>query len=378
LYLTSSGAWSSTKQVCITTTDSSSPFPQTGITCLNANQTALDFYITGWSVNNVNPPITEVSTSPVLAKGGTYNGWKADAWAAPPWTDDGTQWVMAPNPWSIANGQWATTFFTCPYSGGMQTWTYISGSILTPANFGVAGDYIIGDGGLIWWNNAYYMSYVHGPSGGPWYIGIAKTTNLAGGPSAWTKINTTLISNGADNNLAINPSTGYLELWWMNPATSPRTIYMHNSPDGTTWTAQGLQYTAPSFDFGGDFGAPSVTYLTYPLPGMPVGTRIMTNDLSPISSGYRYSMMSYSVDAGTDWTFAGIINGLNPNASWEDAQTFDGRIGLADIGDGRGKILRLIYAGSDTNSPTDNTDSSIGLGTLVSLPDNLQLGVGIR
>ena len=55
-----------------------------------------------------------------------------------------------------------------------------------------------------------------------------------------------------------------------------------------------------------------------------------------------------------------------------------GRIGLADIGDGRGKILRLIYAGSDTNSPTDNTDSSIGLGTLVSLPDNLQLGVGIR
>jgi hypothetical protein len=91
------------------------------------------------------------------------------------------------------------------------------------------------------------------------------------------------------------------------------------------------------------------------------GVRNLLCDIAPAQLGYRYTAHFWSVGNNTSWQSTGIINSPVSANAWEAAQVFDASALVADLGDGQGAIPRIIYAGSDTHSSTDNTDSSIGL-----------------
>jgi hypothetical protein len=276
------------------------------------------------------------SANPVLTKGGSYGGWTADALAAPSVCYDGTQYVMTVSLWSIANSQWASAFFTSP---DLSTWTYVSGSLWAPSG----GDYIVGNAGLAWFGGKYWFAYGHYPSSAG-NIGLAYSTDLI----SWTVVNSTLLTTGADANLCVNPTTGLLELWYI--ITSSRDIHMTSSPDGTTWTDQG-DFLSPTSECSSNFGEPSVFYLGT--------TRYLLHDCAT-NTGFRHIALRHSVNQDTTWVYDGIAFTIQ-SAAWEAGQVFDGCVILSDTKDGNGNIPRLLYAGSDTHSSTDNTDSSIGL-----------------
>jgi hypothetical protein len=71
------------------------------------------------------------------------------------------------------------------------------------------------------------------------------------------------------------------------------------------------------------------------------------------------------VIADANWQFDGLINSPVTANSWESEEVFDREAIVADTGDGLRLVPRLLYAGSDTHSTVDNTDSSIGLASFI-------------
>lgn len=285
---------------------------------------------------------TRYSTSPVLTKGSTYNSWTADALAAPSVCHDGTQYVMTVSFWSVANSKWASGFFT---SSDMTSWSYVANSLWAPGGT----DYILGNAGIEWFGGKYWFAYNHYPSGtgsGPdILVGLAHSTDLL----TWTVVSSSHLTDAADLEFSINPYNRKLELWYIK--ATDRSVHMEDSPDGTTWTDQGQFFASPSWA-NYNFGEPSVFYYG--------GARYMLCDCSTTANAYRYLAMIKSPNMDTTWEVMGTGLPISANA-WETGQVFDAAAIVANLNDGRGTIPRLLYAGSDTHSSTDNTNSSIGL-----------------
>jgi hypothetical protein len=352
MWLTSLGVWSGTPQVALTVSDSSALISGLGRIGLNVySSAATDAYLYDFEFDNQNVyQFNRNGSSPVLAKGGTYGGWTADALAAPSVCWDGSRYVMTVSLWSVANTQWASAFFT---SSDLITWSYVSGSLFAPTG----SDYIVGNGGLSWFAGKYYFSFSHYASGaGTVTITLATSSNL----TSWTTVADPLVSNGFDSSLSINPQNGRLELWYAYIVASVRTIHMIDSPDGTTWTDRG-DFLTPIAGMSADFGEPSVFY---------VGTtRYLTVD-SSYATGYRNTMLAYSISQDTTWVTTGMAISPDYNNAWEAGEVFDCTVIVTNTGDGNGNCPHAIYAGSDTNSSTDDTDSSLGLAALPSLKNN--------
>lgn len=300
---------------------------------------AASFLIT----NNPSASFTRSSTTPNLTKGGTYNAWVADALAAPTVCFDGTKWVLSVSFWSIANAKWASGFFTS--TDNMATWTYVANSLWVPEGT----DYILGNAGLEYFAGKYWFAYNHYPAStgaGPGVIvGLAHSTDLL----TWTIVADPHLTDAADLEFSINPYNGRLELWYIK--ASDRSCWMQDSPDGITWTSQGQMLATPTWaNF--NFGEPSVFYYR--------GERYLLVDCSTTANAYRYLAMLKSPNRDTTWELMGTALPVSAN-TWETGQVFDAAAFMANLNDGRGTIPRLLYAGSDTHSSTDNTNSSIGL-----------------
>lgn len=292
----------------------------------------------------ITPRFTRNGSTPVLAKGSAYGGWTADALAAPSVCWDGSQYVMTVSLWSVANSKWASAFFTSP---NLSTWSYVTNSLWVPAG----SDYILGNAGIAWFGGKYWFAYNHYVSGSPAaerYVGLAHSTDLL----TWTVVSSSHLTDAADLDFSINPGSGKLELWYIK--TSDRTLHMEDSPDGSTWTDRGQFLATPSWATY-NFGEPSVFYRA--------GARYLLVDASVLATGYRFRAMLHSDNQDVTWVLDGTA--LSPAAAnaWESGQVFDDANIFGDIGDGNGNTLHMLYAGSDSHSPGDNTNSSIGLAT---------------
>ena len=356
-WLTSSNTWSATQQNALSYADNSSPFLASGAVTLNIYQTAVDVAIYAVSVPNCQVPFTQHSggVNPVITKGATYDGIQADALAAPTQCYDGTRYVMAVNFWNIASSKWYLGFFTSP---DMATWTYVTGSLLSPKS----GNYLIGNGGLCFWGGKYWMDIENQTtSGGSTTVDIYSSSSTSLLSSSWTISPTDIVSGGFDVSIDVNSAGNGLEVWYNIGSDGSRTFNLITSPDGVTWTNQGAYFTNP-IGYGStplhNLGTPSIWYQG--------ATRYLTFDGAPVATGYRYTAMAHSPGQLTnDWVFDGYVNFPNPNYVWQEGEVFDMSVILADLGDGNGVIARANWAGSDTNSATDNTDSSIGLASLI-------------
>jgi hypothetical protein len=302
-----------------------------------------------------NYPFTQVGTTPVLLKGSTYDGWTADALAAPAMTNlvsNGTfagKYVMTVSFWSIANSQWASGFFTSP---DLSSWTYVSGSLQTPSG----GDYIKGNSGIVYSGSVFIWAYTHYNISDPnHHITIATSTDLIN----WTVVNSSPTGALADGDPSLNYNpNGTLELWTDDNDTNPGKCKLYTSVDsGTTWTPQSLFYTFPGNIGGFNTGEPSVYYIG--------NERYLVYDLGVSSLGGRYTQITSSPYQSNGWDWEQTANSSNAGLPWQSNQVFDAAVIVADTGDGRGLIPRMLYAGSDGNSPQDNTNSSIGLAYLV-------------
>lgn len=335
-WLTSAGAWQAAQTVALNVTDSS-PIGYGGACTLNIYASAVDSYLYVFSVVDQNISYKRTQATPVITKGATYNGILADSLAAPAACFNGASYALTVSIWNITNAKWYSVFFT---SADLKTWTYVSGSLLSPGGT----DYILGNAGLEYFSGKYWFAYNHYPSAGTPAIGLQYSTDLL----TWNNVNTSLIASAADPDLVYNPISGLLELWYIG--TTDRAVYMYDSPDGLTWTSRGKFMDVPAVcKF--DFGEPSVYYQG--------NTRYLTHDCSVTSSGDRFSIEQFSVNRDTTWVMSGVAIAPWSNA-FESTQTFDADVVMADLSDGRGKIPRMLYAGSDIVSATNNTDSSIG------------------
>jgi len=130
---------------------------------------------------------------------------------------------------------------------------------------------------------------------------------------------------------------------------------MYDSPDGHTWTNEGLQYTAPLYSGStAPIGEPSVYYVH--------GVRHLIFDESPSTVGHcRYTAQVFSPTANLNWYWQGIAGQPILSNSWESTQVFDGSVLVYDAQDGNGSIPHMFFAGGDNCAPTNATDSSIGL-----------------
>ncbi len=289
-----------------------------------------------------------LQSTPVLAKGSTYDGWTADAIASPSACWDGSQYVMAVSMWSIANSQWSSAFFT---SSDLVTWSYVSGSNRPPTG----SNYILGNGAIVWWQSKYWYAYTAYPSGmGTYATVLDHSTDLL----TWTNVSTSVTGGGGDPRLVVNPTSGNLELWSIN---SSREVIFADSPDGSTWTSHGVYLTSPAWNNDTSyFGSSGVFYDAD-------GTRYCMPDILSGSSygGPRMKALFASPGLNITWTTNGTCLGPNEFNAWESQQVFDNgtlvQSGPWDRSDGRGPQLWMLYAGGDNVSPTDNTDSSIGL-----------------
>jgi hypothetical protein len=288
-----------------------------------------------------------IQSTPVLTKGATYGGILADALAAPSACWDGTRYVQTVSLWNIANAKWYSAFFTSP---NLATWTYVTSSLQSPAGT----DYIKGNGSIAWFGGLYYWAYGHYPSGSTIQSAIATSSDLV----TWTTVHDPFLAGGIfDLGLVINPASGKLECW----NTNATDVFMSDSPDGSTWTSRGTMLTHPYWTKDPDFGEAHCTYYN--------NNRHLTTDINSPSSAGASRVRGYFTAPGTSgtptWTSTGSVLGPAPLNAWESSQVFDGHIvGAFDRGDGRGRKLWMLYAGGDNNSPTDNTNSSIGLAYL--------------
>jgi hypothetical protein len=283
---------------------------------------------------------TRIQSTPVLAKGATYNSIVADALASPAVTWDGARWVMTISIWNVANAKWYSIFFTSP---DLLTWTYVANSLVAPTG----SDYILGNSGLVWWNSKYYWAYSHYPPSTPNGVTLATSTDLL----AWTIVGDPIngTSHRSDPMLTVNPTSGLLELWTGN--FTSQYLIRDTSVDGITWTDN---YATHFMD--------SPAWITSNLGGQSVwyshGTRYMSTD-GAIVPGERFNAMFSGASSLTPYGYALCRRSAN---AWENTQTFElCCVGPVDRGDGRGTKLWALYCGSDVVSGVDNTDSSIGL-----------------
>jgi len=286
------------------------------------------------------------SGTPVLLKGDMYNGWQADAQAGPDICYDGTQYVLTTSIWSVGNSQWASVFFTSP---DMVNWTYVPNSLLEP----VGSDQIIGNSAIKWFNGNYYFAYGHYtvPVVGGLKVGLSYSPDLIN----WTTITDPLVINGFDVNLSINPVSGKLEFWYVtNDADYTRSLHMWDSTNGSAWTSNGtfLLFSSPYS------GAPAVFYIG--------NVRYMVHDLTTGFLGDRHIHLVHSVLSDTTWIDDGTILWAS-GVGWRSSQVSDCTIIVTDLGDGYGTIPRMIYVGSDNTSIGDNTNSSLGLVSIVDM-----------
>ncbi len=278
-----------------------------------------------------------IQTTPVLTKGSTYDGILADAIAAPGACWDGTRYAMTASIWNIATSLWSSIFLTSP---DLSTWTYVSGSIRTPSS------YLLGDGGLAWFGGKYWFVYLNDGVG----LALDHSTDLL----TWTNVPTVPWTDKADPKINIGP-TGKLELWAISTGV-PRHVYFADSPDGVTWTDNGIYLNSPVWNAtDAILGAPSA--LVYG------GVRYLVTDIASQNSTFgRMRALFQSPGLNTTWTSFGTGLGASVLNAWEKIQVFDGAmLGPFDRGDGRGLKFWLLYAGGDNNGAGDNTNSSIGL-----------------
>ncbi len=284
-----------------------------------------------------------IQTTPVIAKGGTYNGVVADALAAPSVCWDGTRFVLTCSMWNIATSKWSSIFFT---STDLATWSYVSGSIRTPAT------YLLGNGGIAWFASKYWFVYENDDT----TAHIDTSTDLL----SWTNQFNPLGGSMPDPAPVVNPETSKLEVWFRDTG---RVVHYWDSPDGTTWTDRGSVFTAGSWT-NGSLGEAHVYY-----PGD--GYRYLLFDVDPDGGGRMRGQVRASatgVPASWDHQY-GTVLGNDPLNAWEAAQVFDGSAIAADRGDGRGLKAWIVYAGGTNTSGTDATDSGIGIAYMdVTLP----------
>jgi len=274
----------------------------------------------------------------VIEKGATYDELFADGVAAPAVCWDGTHYVMTISVWNDALNKWTCIFLT---SSDLKIWTYITGSKTAagPRN-----------AGLCFYAGKYWFAYNDNPT-----IELAWSIDLLN----WTLVDDDIIPGpGYDASINVNKDGNGLELWYVESVT--RNIYMKTSSDGITWSSA-TKYKDNDTIYASDyFGQPSIFYID--------GMRYMLCDVGTKNKDdvyTRMTVMMHSVLCDTTWIFDGPVLLPNPTADWESKQVFDSYPIIADLGDGLGNIPRILYAGSNNNSMTNDTDSCIGLFNLI-------------
>ena len=244
---------------------------------------------------------------------------------------------------------WASGFFT---SSNLSTWTYVPSSLQTPQG----SDYIIGNSGIVVSGSTFIWAYTHYASGATNHqITIATSTDLVN----WTVVNSSPTGAAADGDPSLNFNGSTLELWTDDNDTTPGKAFLYTSSNnGTTWASQGAIFPFPASVNSFNTGEPSVWYVN--------SVRYMAFDIggNPLTNA-RLTESVNSPSANTAWNWPRIANTPNGSFAWQAGQVFDATVIVADTGDGNGMIPRMLYAGSDTTSNIDNTDSSIGLAYLV-------------
>lgn len=291
---------------------------------------------------------TRQQSTPVLAKGATYDGWVADALAAPAvcWNPDDGVFAMTVSFWDDTAGEWASGFFT---STDLVTWGYVSGSLKTPTG----SNYILGNAGLEYFEGEYWFAYNEYETAPNNRVKVSHSTDLV----SWTDLGAVSVgpTAQADPSLRVNPTSGLLELWLIDQ--SDRSAWMLDSPDGSAWTSRG-QFLDGALPYDTNFGEPDVFYL----PGD--AGRYMLYD-GAVESGRRHLFLAYSAGQDTSWETLGSVLGPSAVNSWENVNTFDAACaGVFDVGDG--DRIYLLYAGGDVVAATDDTSSSIGLAWVAS------------
>ncbi len=290
----------------------------------------------------------------VLEKGATYNGITADALAAPSVCYDGTQYVMTVSAWNITGGKWHSVFFT---STDLVAWTYVNNSLLSPSG----GDYIAANSGFTWFQGKYWLAYNHYPNGSlDVFTTLAHSTDLL----SWTTVSANILGGySADPHLVVNPDTDLMELWTLDYL---RRSCVTTSANGTSWSANAVMMSAPAWVVF-NYGEPNVWYTGD-------GVRYISFDASVSGNGKRMIGWAHSVDQDTTWVDDGVAIFRGGDA-WERGQVFDSVVIVADTGDGYGLSPRILYAGSNTNEATDNTNSSIGLAVMPIAQANADLQI---
>ncbi len=292
-------------------------------------------------------------TTPIIPNGGTYDGWKADALAAPAITFGGSKYVLTCSAWQISTASWSTLFFS---STDLVTWTYMTGSIRTPAT-----GYLLGNGSVIYWSGKYWFVYTDADfSITNGILDYSTDPTLQSGN--WTNVSTNV--GGVEVNdpgIVLNPYNNKLEIWYVDGSRVPS--YM-DSPDGSAWTVQGQSLTSPPTWLTGATGEAHAFYLH------PDGARYLVMDTG-FSSEYttaRLKALFTSAARDTTWTSLGSCLGpaiFSPVAGdstfgWESYQVFDGMV-FGPVEGPNGLGYYQVYAGGDNSSTTNATDSGIGL-----------------
>lgn len=365
-YLKSDGTWQVAVQTALSITDvSGSALVRPGNVSVNMYASTLDGYLYGLTITDgFDLTFIRQSTSPVLTKGGTYDGWTADALAAPAvvWdTIAGNRYLMSVSAWSIANAQWATLFFTATDLRG--TWTYVTGSILIPGSLGTSGtDYIFGNGGLAIYGGKYFIAVNHYASAAATFpVGVFYSTDTTLAPASWSTVSTSLIADALDPQLVLNPNNSKMEL--LVTKSNHTEIDYWDTATGTTalsWTNEGLLFSGPDYTqvfTGSGFGEGDCCFLG--------AVRYLNYDFPPnVGQSARITGMAYDPTGTLAWAGAGVALYRSHSNSWESAQVFDLCTITTDTGDGYGNVVHALYAGGDTNTLTDNTNSSIGLAVI--------------
>jgi hypothetical protein len=282
------------------------------------------------------------ASNPVITKGSTYDGWPADALAAPGWcwNADDEVFALTVSAWDDTAEEWASVFFT---STDLVTWSYVTGSLKTPS-----GSNLHGNAGLEYFDGEYWWANCPNATN----IEILHGTDLVN----WTNDGGVTPGGGVGNDasLRVNPHNGKLELWYMEPSV-PRDVMMSDTPDGVTWTDRGV-FLSGANNFSVDFGEPDVFY-----PTGSTARYMLFDGVSVVGlSGQRHSWLAVSADRDTTWEILGSVLGPSQVNAWENVNVFDNAsAGVFDLGSG--PRLYSLYAGGDVASATDGTNSSIGL-----------------
>ena len=206
--------------------------------------------------------------NPVIPFGGTYDGYKAQQCDRIDGLLRRSRIILSCALWTSGGIAWANGMFR---STDGANWTYMTGSLQNPP----AGNDLIGDNGLVYWTPssgayagvaAYWQAKWYNASAsanGTNYVDIDRSTDVTLQAGNWATIVSKLIpfsgetAGGYGPNLIVNPSN-VLELW--TGGGNNQQIYMLSSPDGVTWTDNGIQLTTP-FEIVQGFGECRAWYI---------------------------------------------------------------------------------------------------------------------